>query len=71
MEIGGDKITRFFSFLPHHHDSDFAEVFNKADKSSDFKSSVFPIEGKRDLLIGRAEGGESDDFGSFSIDEES
>lgn len=71
MKIGRDKVTGFFSFFFYYHDSDFAEVFNKTDKSSDLKSSVFPIEGKGDFLIGRADGRESDDFGSFPIDEES
>jgi hypothetical protein len=71
MKIGGDKVTRFFSFLLYHDDSDFAEVFKEADKPSDLKSLVFPIEGKGDLLVGRADGRESDYFGSFPVDEES
>ena len=70
MEIGGDKVTRLFPFFFYHHDGDFSEVFNAADKSSDFKSLVFPVEGKRDLLIGRVEGWESGDLSSFPIDEE-
>ena len=57
MKIGGDKVTRFFSFLLYHHDSDFAEVFDDADKSSDLKSPMFTIEGEGDLSIGRSYGG--------------
>ena len=70
MEIRGDKITRFFSFLLHYHDSDFAEVFDEASKSSDLKSPMFTIEGEGDLSIGKGEGREGSHFGSFPIDEE-
>lgn len=70
MEIGGDKITGLLSFLFHHHDSDFAEVLDEANKPSNLKSSLLSIEGKRDLSVGRAKGRESRYFSSFPIDEE-
>jgi hypothetical protein len=70
MEIGGDKITGLLSFLFHHHDSDFAEVLDEANKTSDLKSSVLSVEGKRDLSVGRAKGREGRHLGSFPIDED-
>jgi hypothetical protein len=70
MEICADEITGFLSFLFYHHDRDFAEVLDKANKSSDPKSSVLSVEGKRDLSVGRAKGRESRHLGSFSIEEE-
>lgn len=70
MEIGGNKITWFLSFLFDHHNGDFAEVFDEADKSGDLKRSVFPIEREGDLSIGRGKGREGPHFGSFPIDEE-
>jgi hypothetical protein len=69
MEIGGDKITGLLSFLFHHHDSDFAEVLEEANKPSDLKSSVLSIEGKRDFSVGRVKGRESCYFSSFPFDE--
>ena len=56
MEIGGDKVTGFLSFLFYYHNSGFAEVFNEADKPSDLKRSAFPIKGQREFSIGRADG---------------
>ena len=70
MEIRADKITRFLPFLFHHHDRDFAEVLNEANKSSDLQGPMFPVEGERDLSVGRAKDGEGRDFGSFPIDED-
>jgi hypothetical protein len=70
MEIRADKITRFLSSLFHDHDRDFAEVLNKANKSSDLQGPMFPVEGERDLSVGRAKGGESGHLGSFPIDED-
>jgi hypothetical protein len=70
MEIGGDQITRFLSFFLYHHDGDFAEVLDEANKPSDLKSSVLSVEGKGDLLVGRAKGREGCHLGSFPIDEE-
>ena len=70
MEIAGDKVTGFLSFLFHHHDGDFAEVLDEANKPSDLKSSLLSIEGKRDLSVGRAKGREGRHLGSFPIDEE-
>jgi hypothetical protein len=70
MEIRADKITGFLSFLFHDHNRDLAEVLDEANKSSDLKSSVLSIEGKRDLSVGRAKGREGCHLGSFSIDKE-
>ena len=70
MEIGGDKITGLLSFFSHDHDGDLAEFLDEANKSSDLKSSVLSIEGKRDLSVGRAKGQESRYFRSFPIDED-
>jgi hypothetical protein len=70
MQIGGDKIAGFLSFFFYHHDGDFAEVLDEANKPSDLKRSVFSIEGKRDLSVGRAKGREGRYFSSFPIEEE-
>jgi len=70
MEISRDKITGLLSFFFYHHDGDFAEVLDEANKPSDLKSSVLSIEGKRDLSVGRAKGQESRYFRSFPIDED-
>jgi hypothetical protein len=70
MEIGRNQITRLLSFFFYHHNGDFAEVLDEANKPSNLKSSVLSIEGKRDLSIGRAKGRESRYFSSFSIEEE-
>jgi hypothetical protein len=70
MEIGGDKITRLLSFFFYHHDGDFAEVLDEANKPSDPKSSVLSIEGERDLSVGRTKGREGRDLGSFPIEKE-
>jgi hypothetical protein len=70
MEIGGDKITGLLSFFFYHHDGDFAEVLDEANKPSDLKSSVLSIEGKRELLVGRTKGREGRHLGSFPIEKE-
>jgi len=70
MEIGGDKITRLLSFFFYHHDGDFAEVLDESNKPSDLKSSVFSIEAKRDLSVGRTKGREGRHLGVFSIEKE-
>jgi hypothetical protein len=70
MEICADKITGFLSFLFYENDRDFAEVLDEANKSSDLKSSVLSVEGKGDLLVGRAKGREGCHLGLFPIDED-
>jgi len=70
MEISRDKITRLLSFFFYHHEGDFAEVLDEANKPSDLKSSVLSIEGKRDLSVGRAEAPEGRHLGWFPIEEE-
>ena len=70
MEIGRDKITRLLSFFLDHHDGDFAEVLDEANKPSDVKGSLFPIEGTRDLSVGRTKGREGRYFRSFSIEKD-
>jgi hypothetical protein len=70
VEIGGNQITRLLSFFFYDHDGDFAEVLDEANKPSNLKSSLLSIEGKRDLLVGRAKGRESRYSSSFPIDEE-
>jgi hypothetical protein len=70
MEIGGDKITGLLSFFSHDHDGDLAEFLDEANKSSDLKSSVLSVEGKRDLSVGRMKGREGRHLGSFPIDED-
>jgi hypothetical protein len=70
MEIGGDKITGLLSFFSHDHDGDLAEFLDEANKSSDLKSSVLSVEGKRDLSVGRMKGREGRHLGSFPVDED-
>jgi hypothetical protein len=70
MEIGGDKITGLLSFLFHHHNGDFAEVLNEANKPSDLKCSVLSIEGERDFSVGGAKGREGRHLGWFPIEKE-
>ena len=70
MEIGGDKITGLLSFFSHDHDGDLAEFLDEANKSSDLKSSVLSVEGKRDLSVGRMKGREGRHLGSFPIGED-
>jgi hypothetical protein len=70
MEIGGDKITGLLSFFFYDHDRDFAEVLDEANKPSDLKSSLFPVEGERDPSVGRAKGREGRHLGSFSIEKD-
>jgi len=70
MEIRGDKIAGFLSFLFHYHDGNFAEVLDEANKPSDLKGSMLSIEGKGDLSVGRLKGRESGHFSWLSIDEE-
>ena len=70
MEMGGDKITRFLSFFFHHHHSDFAEVFKEANKPSDLKGSLFPVERKGDFSVGRTKGREGRYFRSFPIEKD-
>ena len=70
MEIGGDKITRLLSFFFHDHNRDLTEVLEEANKSSDLKSSVLSVEGKRDLSVGRMKGREGRHLGSFPVDED-
>jgi hypothetical protein len=70
MEIGGDKITGLLSFFFYHHDRHFAEVLDEAKKPSDLKSSLFSIEGKRDLSVGRAKGREGCYLSAFPIEKQ-
>jgi len=70
MEIRGNQITRLLSFFFYHHNGDFTEVLDESNKPSDLKSSVFSIEGKRDLSVGRAKVRESRYFSSFPIEQE-
>lgn len=70
MEIGGDKITGLLSFFSHDHDGDLAEFLDEANKSSDLKSPVLSVEGKRDLSVGRMKGREGRHLGSFPVDED-
>jgi hypothetical protein len=70
MEIGGDKITGFLSFFFYHHNGHFAEVLDESNKPSDLKRSLFPIERKRDLSVGRTQGREGCYFRSFPIEKD-
>lgn len=51
MKIRRNQIIGFLSFLFHHYDRHFAQVFDGSNKSGDPKGFTFAIQGEEDFLI--------------------